>query len=113
MVWQLFCLTFSVTFVVMADEELPYEHQLDEIAMQVNKYRADDIQLESFLMPTFLKYFTIVMELGVLPGVKWNNILGLFVWSLVLLMTYVDRDVLVAMSKQQVWDVATPEGYHP
>ena len=86
----------------MADVELPYEHQLDEIATCVNKYRADDIKPESYLMPTFL-----------LPGVKWNNISGLFVWSPVLPMTYVDRDVLLAMSKQHIWDAATPEGYHP
>ena len=64
-------------------------------------------------MPTFLKYFPVVMEPGVLPGVKWNNISGLFIRSLVLPMTYVDRDVLLAMSKQHVWDAATPEGYHP
>ena len=97
----------------MADEELPYEHQLYEIATCVNKYRADDIQPESFLMPTFLKYFPVVMEPGVLPGVKWNNISGLFVRSPVLLMTYVDRDMLLAMSKQHIWDATTPEGYHP
>ena len=97
----------------MADVELPYEHQLDEIATRVNKYRADDIQPESYLMPTFLKYFPVVMELGVLPGVKWNNISGLFIRSPVLPMTYVDRDMLLAMSKQHVWDAATPEGYHP
>ena len=48
----------------MADEKLPYEHQLDKIAARVNKYRADGIQLESFLMPTFLKYFPVAMELG-------------------------------------------------
>ena len=97
----------------MADEELPYEHQLDEIATRVNKYRANDIQPESFLMPTFLKYFPVVMEPGVLTVVKWNNISGLFVRSPVLPMTYVDRDVLLTMSKQHLWDVATPEGYHP
>ena len=28
-------------------------------------------------------------------------------------MTYVDRDMLLAMSKQHIWDAATPEGYHP
>ena len=97
----------------MVDEELPYEHQLDEIATRVNKYRADDIQPESFLTPIFLKYFPVVMELEVLSGVKWNNISGLFIRSLVLPMTYVDRDMLLAMSKQHVWDTATPEGYHP
>ena len=96
----------------MADEEL-YEHQLDEIATRVNKCRANDIQPESYLTPTFLKYFPAVMELGVLPGVKWNNILGLFVRSPVLPMTYVNGDVLLAMSKQHIWDAATPEGYHP
>ena len=69
-VWRLFCLTISFTFVAMVDEELPYEHQLDEKATRVNKYRADDILPESFLTPTFLKYFPVVMELGVLPGVK-------------------------------------------
>ena len=97
----------------MADEELPYEHQLDEIATRVNRYRVDDIQPESFLMPTFLKYFPVAMELGVLPGIKWNNISGLFIWSPTLPMTYVDRDIFLAMSKQKVWEVATPEGYHP
>ena len=97
----------------MADEELPYEHQLDEIASHVNKYRNDDILPESFLTPTFLKYFPVAMEMGVLPGIKWNNISGLFVQSPVLPMTYVDRDVLLAMSKQHIWDAATPEGYHP
>ena len=97
----------------MADEELPYEHQLDEIAARVNKYRDDGIQLESFLMPTFLKYFPVVMEPGVLTDIKGNNISGLFIWSPVLLITYVDKDVLLAMSRQQVWDAATPEGYHP
>ena len=102
MVWRLLCLTLFFTFAVMADVELPYEHQLDEIATRVNKYRADDIQPESYLMPTFL-----------LPGVKWNNISGLFVRSPVLPMTYVNRDVLLAMSKQHVWDAVTPEGYHP
>ena len=97
----------------MADEELPYKHQLDKIASHVNKYRANDILPELFLMPTFLKYFPVVMEMGVLPGVKWNNISGLFIRSPVLPMTYVDRDVLLAMSKQHIWDAATPEGYHP
>ena len=97
----------------MADEELPYEYKLDEIATRVNKYRADDIQPELYLTPTFLKYFPVVMELGVLPGIKWNNILGLFIRSPVLPMTYVDRDVLLEMSKQKVWEVAMPKSYHP
>ena len=97
----------------MADEELPYEHQLDEIAARVNKFRADGIQPESFLMPTFLKYFPVAMEPGVLTDIRWNNISGLFVWSPVLPMTYVDSIVLIAMSKQQVWNADTPEGYHP
>ena len=48
----------------MAEEELPYEYQLDEIAAQVTRYRVDGIVPESFLMPTFLKYFPVVMELG-------------------------------------------------
>ena len=48
-----------------------------------------------------------------LTGVKWNNILGLFIQSPVLPMTYVDRDILLGMSKQHLWDAATPEGYHP
>ena len=65
--------------VDMADEELPYEHQLEEIVVQVNQFRDDNIQPESFLSPTFLKYFPITMELGVLADVKWNNISGLFV----------------------------------
>ena len=56
----------------MAEEELPYEHQLDEIATQVNVYRADGIAPELFLMPSFLKYFPVVMEPGVLTDVNWN-----------------------------------------
>ena len=97
----------------MAEEELPYEYQLDEIMAWVTRYRVDGIMPESFLMPTFLKYFPVVMEPGVLTGVNWNNISGLFVWSPVLPMTYVDNDVLLAMSKQWVWEADTPEGYHP
>ena len=97
----------------MAEEELAHEDQLDEIATHVNKYRDDGIQPESFLMPTFLKYFPVAMEPGVLTDIKWNNILGLFVWSPVLPMTYVDNDVLLAMSHQHVWDAALPEGYYP
>ena len=97
----------------MAEEELPHEHQLDEIATQVNVYRADGIAPESFLMPSFLKYFPVVMELGILTDVNWNNISGLFVRSPVLPMTYVDNNVLVAMSKQQVWETDASEGYHP
>ena len=97
----------------MAEEELPHEHQLDEIATQVNVYRVDGIVPESFLMPSFLKYFPMVMEPGVLTDVNWNNISGLFVQSPVLPMTYVDNDVLMAMSKQQVWETDASEGYHP
>ena len=97
----------------MAEEELPYEYQLDEIMARVTRYRADGIVPESFLMPTFLKYFPVVMEPGVLTDVNWNNISGLFVWSPVLLMTYIDNDVLLAMSRQWVWEADTPEGYHP
>ena len=97
----------------MAEEELPHEHQLDEIAARMNVYRADGIMPESFLTPSFLKYFPVVMELGVLTDVNWNKISGLFVWSPVLLMTYVDNDMLLAMSKQQVWETDTNEGYHP
>ena len=97
----------------MAEEELSHEHQLDEIATQVNGYRADGIAPESFLMPSFLKYFPLVMEPGVLTDVNWNNISGLFVRSPVLPMTYVDNDLLLAMSRQQVWETDTNEGYHP
>ena len=97
----------------MAEEELPYEYQLDEIPAQVTRYRADGIMPESFLTPTFLKYFPVVMELGVLTDVNWNNISGLFVWSPVLPMTYVNNEVLLAMSRQWVWEADTPEGYHP
>ena len=96
----------------MAEEELSHEHQLDEITIRVNVYRVDGIVPESFLMPS-LKYFPMVMELGVLTDVNWNNISGLFVRSLVLLMMYVDNDVLMAMSKQQVWETDASEGYHP
>ena len=97
----------------MADEELPYEYQLDEIATRVNRFRADGIQLELYLTPTFLKYFPVDMELGVLADIKWNDISGLFVWSPVLPMTYVDNDVLLAMSHQHVWDADLPTSYHP
>ena len=97
----------------MAEEELSNEHQLDEIATRVNGYRADGIAPESFLMPSFLKYFPVVMEPGVLTDVNWNNVSGLFVWSLVLLMMYVDNEVLLAMSRQWVWETDTNEGYHP
>ena len=93
----------------MAEEELSHKHQLDEIATWVNEYRVDGIVPESFLMPSF----PIVMELGVLTDVNRNNISGLFVRSLVLPMTYVDNDVLVAMSKQWVCETDTNEGYHP
>ena len=102
-----------LTITDMAEEELPYEYQLDEIAAWVTGYRADGIAPESFLMPTFLKYFPVVMEPGVLTGVNWNNISGLFIRSPVLLMTYIDNDVLLAISRQWVWDADTPEGYHP
>ena len=97
----------------MAEEELSHEHQLDEITTRVNVYRADGIVQESFLMPSFLKYFPVVMELGVLTDVNWNNISGLFVQSLVLPMMYVDNKVLLAMSRQQVWETDANEGYHP
>ena len=97
----------------MAEEELSHEHQLDKIMTRVNGYRADGIVPESFLMPSFLKYFPVVMERGVLTDVNWNNISGLFVWSPVLPMTYVDNEVLLAMSRQWVWETDTNEGYHP
>ena len=97
----------------MAEEELSHEHQLDEITTQVNVYRVDGIAPESFLTPSFLKYFPMVMEQGVLTDVNWNNISGLFLWSPVLPMTYVDNDILMAMSKQQVWETDASEGYHP
>ena len=110
---QVTILPYFLAITDMAEEELPHEHQLDEIAARVNVYRADGIAPESFLTPSFLKYFPVVMELGVLTDVNWNNISGLFVWSPVLLMTYVDNDVLLAMSKQQVWETDANEGYHP
>ena len=109
-------MTISPDFLAitdMAEEELPYEYQLDKIAAQVTRYRADGIMPESFLMPTFLKYFPMVMEPGALTDVNWNNISGLFVRSPVLPMTYVDNDILLAMSRQWVWEADTPEGYHP
>ena len=58
----------------MVDEELPYEYQLDEIASWVNRFRVDSIQLESFLMPTFLKYFPVATEPGVLADIRLNDI---------------------------------------
>ena len=76
----------------MAEEELSHEHQLDKIATQVNVHRVDGIVPESFLTPSFLKYFPVVIEPGVLTDVNWNNISGLFVWSPVLLMMYVDNE---------------------
>ena len=97
----------------MAEEELSHEHQLDEIVTRVNVYRVDGIAPELFLTPFFLKYFPVVMEPGVLTDVNWNNISGLFVQSPVLPMTYVDNEVLLAMSRQQVWETDTNEGYHP
>ena len=97
----------------MADEELPYEYQLDKIASWVNRFRADGIQPESFLMPTFLKYFPVAMELGMLADIRWNGISGLFTWSPVLLMTYVDNEGLLAMSDQRVWDMDSPQSYPP
>ena len=96
----------------MAEEELSHEHQLGKIVTRVNVYRADGIAPESFFTPSFLKYFPVVMELGVLTDVNWN-ISGLFVWSPVLPMRYVDNDILMAMSKQQVWETDASEGYHP
>ena len=106
-------LPYFLAITDMAEEELPHEHHLDKIAARVNVYRADGIVPESFLMPSFLKYFPMVMEPGVLTDINWNNISGLFVWSLVLPMTYVNNDVLMAMSKQQVWETDANEGYHP
>ena len=112
MAWAIFSPDF-LTLTDMAEEELPYEYQLEEIAAWVNRYRVDGIVPESFLMPTFLKYFPVVMEPGVLTDVNWNDISGLFEQSSVLLMTYVYNEVLLAMSKQRVWEADTPEGYHP
>ena len=106
-------LPYFLAITDMAEEELPHEHQLDKIVAQVNVYRADGIAPELFLMPSFLKHFPVVMEPGVLTDVNWNNISGLFVWSPVLPMMYVDNDVLLAMSKQQVWETDVNEGYHP
>ena len=97
----------------MAEEGLPYEHQLDEIVTRVNAFRVDGIVPESFLTPSFLKYFLVAMEPGVLADVNWNNISGIFVRSPVLLMMYVDKDVLMAMSKQQVWEIDASVGYYP
>ena len=54
------------------------------------------------------------METGgvcqVLSGITFRGCLSRL---MVLPMTYVNRDMLLAMSKQHVWDAATPEGYHP
>ena len=108
-------MTILPYFLAITDmaEELPHVHQLDEIVAQVNVYRADGIAQESFLTPSFLKYFPVVMEPGVLTDVDWNNISGLFVQSPVLPMMYVDNDMLLAMSKQQVLETDRNEGYHP
>ena len=112
MAWAIFSPDF-LTLTDMTEEELPYEYQLEEIAAWVNRYRADGITPESFLMPTFLKYFPVFMELGVLTDINWNDISILFMQSPVLPITYVDNEVLLAMSKQWVWEADTPEGYHP
>ena len=100
---QMAQVTILPYFLAITDmaEELPHEHQLEEIAARVNVYRADGIAPESFLMPSFLKYFPVVMQPGVLTDVNWNNISGLFVWSPLLPMTYVDNDVLLAMSSNR------------
>ena len=63
----------------MAEGELPHEYQLDEIASRVNAYRTHGIAPESFIMTSFLKYYPVAMEPGVLTDVNWNNITGLFV----------------------------------
>ena len=70
--------------------------------------------LTGSLDPTYMQIdLAVAMEPGVLTDIKWNNISGLFVQSPVLPMTYVDNDILVAMSHQRVWDADIPEGYHP
>ena len=68
MVWQTIHLKFHTAG--MADKELPYEYQLDEIAARVNQFNGDNLSPEMFLSPTFLKYFPAAMEPGVLTGVK-------------------------------------------
>ena len=37
-----------LTLTDMAEEELPYEYQLEEIAARVNRYRADGIMHQSY-----------------------------------------------------------------
>ena len=63
----------------MAEEELPYEYQQDEITAWVTRYRGENLAPEAYLMPSFLKYFPVAMEPGVLPDINWNSISGLFV----------------------------------
>ena len=65
----------------MAGEELPYELQLEEKATRVNQFWDDGISPETFLSPTFLWYFPMAMDPGVLTGIKWNDVTGMFVWS--------------------------------
>ena len=96
----------------MADEELPYEYQLDEIMARINQFKGDDLSLETFLSPTFLQYFPVAMEPGVL-GVKWNDITGLFVRSPVLPMTYVDNNTMLAMSQQRIWEAESMDSCYP
>ena len=52
--------TFNEPYIDMLDEELPYEHQLEEIAVRINWFRDDNIPPESYLSPTFLKYLRII-----------------------------------------------------
>ena len=85
---------------------------MEKIAVWVNRFRDDNILPELYLSPCFLKYFPVAMELGVLPDIKWNDISGLFVRSLVLPMIYVDNDVLLAISHQWVWE-AECDQFHP
>ena len=46
----------------MADEELPYELQVNEISTWINQFREDDISPEVYLSPTFLRYFPVAVE---------------------------------------------------
>ena len=110
-VWQTIHLKFCTAG--MADEELPYAYQLDKIMAQVNWFKGDNLSPKTFLSPLFLQYFPVAMEPGMLMGVKLNDITGLFVWSPVLLMTYVDNNTLLAMSQQHIWEAESMDSCYP
>ena len=97
----------------MADKELPYEFQLEEIAVRINQFRDNDISPEVYLSTTFPKYFPVVMEPGVLTDVRWNDVTGLFMWSPILPVTYINCNILLAMSQQRIWEAKSNNLFYP